>query len=190
MSLKGTKSTVSCFIPRAFFFHDGFSPTAQKSPFIQKEENLAVSRQKEEDKSLRYGDSVFETLHSIEITDIRARVLRGKKVELVKRPLCRAVSASIISVPSLYKKFYDTTHFILSGVVEARAQLLEEKERSIFMQFLLVSLKLFLDASERLIGGTSSSPPLLVLIESLIRRRWPPGNSMQGVASRSGSPHE
>lgn len=170
MSLKGTKSTVSCFIPRAFFFHDGFSPTAQKSPFIQKEENLAVSRQKE-DKSLRYGDSVFETLHSIEITDIRARVLRGKKVELVKRPLCLAVSASIISVPSLYKKFYDTTHFILSGVVEAREQLLEEKERSIFMQFLLVSLKLFLDASEVLIGGTSSSPPLLVLIESLIRRR-------------------
>lgn len=102
-----------------------------------------MSRQKEEDKSLRYGDSVFETLQSIEITDIRARVLRGKKVELIRRPLCLAVSASTISAPSLYKKFYDTTHFILSGAVEARAHLLEEKERSIFMQFLLVSLKLF-----------------------------------------------
>lgn len=132
-----------------------------------------MSRQKEGDynKSLRHGSSVSENPHSIEITDIIDRVLRGKIVELVKRLLCLAVYAFIIQVPSLYKKFHDTTHFILSGVVEAQAQLLEEKERSIFMQFLLLSLKLFLGACEGLTGGTSSSPPLLFLMESLISRR-------------------
>lgn len=66
-------------------FHDGFYPTAHKSPFICKEENLAVSRQKEGDynKSLRHGNSVSENPCTTEITDIRDRVLRGKNVELV-----------------------------------------------------------------------------------------------------------
>lgn len=83
-----------------------------------------MSRPKEGDynKSLRHGNSLSENPHSIEITDIRVRVLRGKKVELVKRPLCLAVYASIIRVPLLYKKCHDTTHFILSGVLEAQAQ--------------------------------------------------------------------
>lgn len=163
MSLKGTKSTVSYFISREFL------STAHKFPFIQKEENLAVSRQKEGDynKSLRHGNSEPENPHSIEITDIRGRVLRGKKVELVKRPFCLAVCASIIIEFPRYKK--NSTHFILSGVGETQAELLEEKER--FMQFLLLSLKLFLGAREGLTGGTSSSPPLLFLMESLIRRR-------------------
>lgn len=83
-----------------------------------------MSRPKEGDynKSLRHGNSLSENPHSIEITDIRVRVLRGKKVELVKRPLCLAVYASIIKVPLLYKKCHDTTHFTLSGVLEAQVQ--------------------------------------------------------------------
>lgn len=112
---------------------------------------------------MRHGNSVPKNPHSIEITDFIDGVLRGKKVELVY--------ASIIRVPSLYKKFHDTTYFILSGIVEARVQLLEEKGKSIFMQFLLLSSKLSLGASEEFTGGTSSSPPLLFLMESLIRKR-------------------
>lgn len=163
MSLKGTKSTVSYFISRAFL------STAHRFPFIQKEENLAVSRQREGGykKSLRHGNSESENPHSIEITDIRGRVLRGKKVELVKRPLSSSLCFHHYRVLLLYKK--NSTNFILSGVGKAWAQLLGEKER--FMQLLLLSLKLFLGASEGLTGGTSSSPPLLLLMESLIRRR-------------------
>lgn len=104
-----------------------------------------MSRPKEGDynKSLRHGNSVSENPHSTETTDIRVRVLKGKKVELVKRPLCLAVYASTIRVPSLYKKFHDTTHFILSEVLEAQALLSGREGKKHIHAIFIALLKAF-----------------------------------------------